>query len=242
MTATARDSNAKQALSKVPVFDQPMDRHKVEERASNQPGAEIVGCETCNNELNNCPNVLINTSDYKTAIEDWLKTGNITDRLHERIQGDKILSHHKFRICIAGCPNGCSRPQIADLGLVGYIRPDLDPAECTACGACQEVCPDQAISVMDAPPIFDRQACQGCTKCRDICPTNCISLSVPGMRILIGGKLGRHPQLAQVHKEIDTPEQAVSLLDKILDDYIQHAQPDERFANYWASAGKELKL
>ncbi len=205
----------------------------------NQAGVDMVVLQTCHNELSNCPNPLIKTSEWKAAIEKWAKDKNISERLRQRIKRDKIFFHDKFKVSISGCPNGCSRPQIADLGLAGYIKPDVNIDECRECGSCAEVCPDEAITVDDGPPVFDRQACQGCLKCRDICPTKCISLSVPGVRISVGGKLGRHPHLAEVTGKADKPEQVIELLDKIINSYIEQGLPDERFADYWLRAGKE---
>jgi len=207
----------------------------------NVPGVEMVVVETCHNELSNCPNVLIKTGEWKKAIEDWVRQSGVSERLRKRIKDDKILYHQKFRISISGCPNACSRPQIADLGITGFVRPEVDPAHCRFCGSCEEVCPDSAIEVKDAPPIFDRKACQGCTRCRDICPDKCISVSEPGARIMVGGKLGRHPRLAEVIGEVDESSQVIKFLDRIVNDYIEKGEPGERFADFWARTGKEKK-
>lgn len=205
----------------------------------NEVGAPLVMIETCHNELSHCPNVLIKTADWRSAVEDWAKAKNVSERLRSRVKGDKVFFHHKLKIAIAGCPNGCSRPQIADFGLAGLARPEAEPALCAQCGACAEVCPDAAITVDDAPPVFDRVACQGCKKCRDICPDQAISLSAPGVRLLVGGKLGRHPRLAEVAGEVRTPAELVPQLDRMVNDYLEQAKPEERFADFWARTRKE---
>jgi len=206
---------------------------------SNQPGAPMVAVEVCHHELSDCPNLLLPTAPWREALEKWVQENEVSERLRARVKGDRVLYHQKLRLAVAGCPNSCSRPQIADVGVVGMARPEADPALCQTCGACAEVCPDHAVIADDAPPVFDRLVCQGCGKCRDICPTKCITLSAPAARILVGGKLGRHPHLAEVIGEAATPGELIKTLDKIVEDYLAGAQPEERFADYWIRTRKE---
>ena len=199
----------------------------------NEPGVELLVIESCHNKLSNCPNVLMDTDAWRQAVEDWAQRENISEKLRARVNDDKVYYHHKLRISIAGCPNGCSRPQIADLALVGAVRPEVSFADCTVCGACADACPDSAITVEGAPPMFDRSLCRGCNKCRDICPNDCIELSEPFMRVLAGGRLGRHPHLADDVGSVQSPDEFVRILDIVVNDYLDNAQPGERFADYW---------
>ncbi len=205
----------------------------------NRPGVDMVVVETCHNELSGCPNVLAGTAGFRDAIEEWAEKNDISEKLRARIKDDNIYFHNKLRISISGCPNGCSRPQIADFGVAGFVRPYVDPERCTACGSCVEVCPDAAVTVDDQPPVFDLRACQGCTMCRDICPNGCIALSAPGVKITVGGKLGRHPHLAEAAAEAVEPKETVELIDKIVNGYIGEAEPGERFADWWIRTRKE---
>jgi len=198
----------------------------------NAPGVEMVTIEVCHTALSNCPNELITTAEWQGAVEDWVRRSGVSERLRMRIPEGKILHHHQLHIAIAGCPNGCSRPQIADVGLVGCVRPAVAGDACTACGTCAAACPDTAISVGNAPPVFDTRACQGCLRCRNACPVACITLSHPGVRVLLGGKLGRHPHLAEVVGEMAEPDEVMRLLDGVVGDFIEHAAPAERFADY----------
>lgn len=198
----------------------------------NVPGVEMVSIDVCHNELRGCPNALIPTGEWKRALEEWLRVKNVAERLRAHVKSGKSLAHHKLRISISGCPNGCSRPQIADIGLVGFVRPDVAPANCTACGACEAACPDHAITVHDGPPEFDRAACLGCIRCRDACPVRCISLSKPGVRVLLGGKLGRHPRLAEIGGEYTEPSSAIDLIGQMVDNYLEQGLAEERFADF----------
>lgn len=198
----------------------------------NAPDVEMVTIDVCRNELSACPNALIAVGDWKAAVEEYLREKKVSERLRMRVKGGKILHHHKLRISISGCPNGCSRPQIADIGLVGFVRPAVAGEDCTACGACAAACPDKAISVDGGPPEFDRALCQGCLRCRNACPSGCITLSPPGARILLGGKLGRHPRFATVAGEEMAFSSVLELIDRVITGYIEHAEPDERFADF----------
>ena len=70
------------------------------------------------------------TDPWRQALQDWLAAKQISERLRAKVEGDQVLFHHKLRLALAGCPNGCSRPQIADLALVGTLSPVFDPADC----------------------------------------------------------------------------------------------------------------
>lgn len=203
--------------------------------------ARMLVVEQCRSEAINCPNALIRTSAYARAIEEWAELNHMEERLKARLRGGPARFHQKLRIAIAGCPNSCSRPQIADLGVIGSVEPVFDPAGCAECGACREACPDGAISGESRLPLFDLSVCQGCKRCARACPAGCITLSLPRVRVLAGGKLGRRPRLADDIGEASGPEEFVSIAAPLIDDYLENAGPDERFADYWARARREGK-
>lgn len=171
----------------------------------------------CQGEQRNCPHLLIKTAWWESKITDWIRDNNISEKLRKKIKTKKVLRHQKISVVIAGCPNGCSKPYTANIGLVGFVKPDVEPDLCTACGECEEVCPDTAIIVDGGPPVFDRDKCLGCFKCRDICPTNAISLSESGIRIYEGGKQGRHPKFGKIIAEENYPEKILDILNKTLE-------------------------
>ena len=47
--------------------------------------------------------------------------------------------------------------------------------DCTMCGACQEVCPTDAISPGDPKFIIDPEKCVDCGACAEECPVGAIS-------------------------------------------------------------------
>ncbi len=58
--------------------------------------------------------------------------------------------------------------------------PRIDPALCTACGACRQACPAGAISE-DDPPSVSQEACIRCYCCQELCPTG--AAHVPPRRL-----------------------------------------------------------
>ncbi|MDY6850587.1 MAG: 4Fe-4S binding protein [Thermodesulfobacteriota bacterium] len=213
-----------------------LDRFKADQRpeaaalaAGNRHGVEMVVLETCRRDSAGCSNALIDTAPWRAALEDWLSRDQVSERLRRRIVDDRMPYHHKLRLVVAGCPNGCSRPQIADLALTGFVRPSFNLDACSACKTCAEACPDQAIVVEDELK-WNTNLCQGCLACGRVCPDGAVSLTRPGARILMGGKLGRHPRLALIIGEVHEPTEAVRYFAEAVDEYIDNAAPGERFA------------
>jgi anaerobic sulfite reductase subunit C len=195
--------------------------------------------DICHDETRRCPNPFIKPLEWKAAIEEWAESNDISRQLREMVKRKKVLLHNIFHVSISCCPNCCSRPQIADFGLVGSIIPIFEPTDCKKCGSCSEICPDGAINYDGGLPWFNMDTCNGCNKCMLACPKKCISLSDPEIKVMAGGKLGRVAHLADVIGEVKKPNEAVTILSKIMDEYLKEGLPNERFANYWAREGKE---
>ncbi len=51
----------------------------------------------------------------------------------------------------------------------------IDPEACMACGACEPVCPVEAISEGDDTFVINAEACTDCEACVGECPTDAIS-------------------------------------------------------------------
>jgi len=61
------------------------------------------------------------------------------------------------------------------------FSPDFDPALCTACDECQNICLDDALTLIKAPDgklyySSDADRCTGCHMCSDVCPNGAIKI------------------------------------------------------------------
>jgi dissimilatory sulfite reductase (desulfoviridin) alpha/beta subunit len=148
-----------------------------------------------------CPRPAVQVGQLSSDLEAELGHSGHLERLTDAL-GDRILTHHKMAMGVCGCINGCSEPQTKDFSVVGQLRPDAAPGKCTGCGRCEKACQESAVRAgtprAGSPdPAFDRKACLNCGDCAKVCATGAIKLT-PGYRIMVGGKLGRHPRLADV--------------------------------------------
>jgi len=242
---------AEEAMSKVPFFVRRRVRKRVEEEAERQH-ARVVTLEhvrACKQKfINNmedevkghqvetcfgpggCPNRAVEDSDLVKGLEDILASKKLREFLKARVKGPLKL-HHEFRVSMSDCPNACSRPQIADLGLIGAARPRVSGVGCTGCGACVEVCREDAIQLSEAgdEPILSSEKCLSCGQCIAVCPVGALEAETSGYRILVGGKLGRRPQLARELEGIHSKEEALGIVNRCLDHYLEHCVAGERF-------------
>lgn len=52
--------------------------------------------------------------------------------------------------------------------------PKVDQDKCAGCGICVNVCPVNAISMVNNKAVIDQDKCIHCGKCIPICPVNAI--------------------------------------------------------------------
>jgi Pyruvate/2-oxoacid:ferredoxin oxidoreductase delta subunit len=56
----------------------------------------------------------------------------------------------------------------------------VDVTRCTGCGACVEVCPVEAIALVDGKAHIDEKLCTGCGACVSACPEDAVQPVVQG--------------------------------------------------------------
>jgi anaerobic sulfite reductase subunit C len=243
-------AEAEGAVSKAPFFIRKRVKKRVEEEAERQ-GSPLVTLEhvkTCQQRFlqnmdeevkgfqveacfgpTGCPNAVAVSPDLTQKLEKKLESRNLREFLKGKV-GGPLKMHHEFRVSLSTCPNACSRPQIVDFGIIGALRPKISDEPCTFCGACVGACAENAITLpegCDAPAIdFDR--CLACGQCLKVCPTETLVEGEKGYRILLGGKLGRHPQLGWEWPGIHAEEDLLTVLDRVLDHYLKHNEKGER--------------
>lgn len=66
--------------------------------------------------------------------------------------------------------------------------------------------------------------------CAAVCPSDTIETMQRGWRVLLCGKLGRHPQLARELPGVFDADQAIAIVSDCLDFYKVNSRHGERFA------------
>ncbi len=236
---------AEKRIKKVPFFIRKRVRKEVEKEARSQ-GSSIVLSEhldscrerymsgrehqTRGHEIDQCfgadgcPNSAADLTGISERLEGLLKSHKLREHLLKTVSGP-LKMHHAFRVSISGCPNACSRPQIVDFGLIGASVPALHPEkECTGCRLCLKSCREEAISLDKDGKIqaIDPKRCLFCGSCAKVCKPKCITIERTGFRVLLGGKLGRHPQLAAELPGIYSPDEVFRILDLTLAHFKEH--------------------
>ncbi len=162
---------------------------------------------------------------------------------HSNIKESKILSHRLFSVSASFCPNACSRPQIADFGIIAASIVHVTDAGCTGCNACIESCREDAIR-FPAPgnPEIIRERCLHCGSCSAVCPTGTISTLKTGYRVFIGGMMGRHPMLAAELPDIYDRDTVIELFKICFEIYNDLFYSELRFRNMILRYPEKLPL
>ncbi len=141
-----------------------------------------------------------------------------------------IRHHQAVKVVLAGCPNACAGPQVADFGLIRACRPARESDRCTGCGACAAACPEKAVTVTPDGPVIDRKACLGCGLCVRACPHEALTLSRLGWRVMAGGRLGRHPALAVELPGLFSDVEAAACLARLAAFFMSRHRPGVRLS------------
>ncbi len=181
-----------------------------------------------------CPNRTIESNRLFNRLENLLVKEDLLKFLKCNI-GENIKFHHEFRITLADCPNACSQPQIKDIGIIGASIPKITEKECTLCGQCVDCCKENAVTLNEKKvvPLIDHDLCIKCGQCVKDCPTGTITEKKAGFRILLGGKLGRHPRLAEELPGIFSEDEVIGIVQKCIKHYKENSTNGKRFAQIY---------
>ena len=253
---------AKDALKKVPFFVRKRVKTRVEEEAARRGddqvslhhvticrkrflekmSDEIKGyqVETCFGP-GACPNRATFSDGLVEEIERMLAGKGLEDFLKAKVDGP-LKFHHEFRVSVSDCPNACSRPQIVDIGLIGASKPKRGKEPCNQCSACVEACRESGILLDENGPVIDEAACLGCGACIRACPTGTLEVGKNGYRVLLGGKLGRHPRLGEELPGVHAPEEIPGIVERFVEIYQSLCRKGERLGVILERVGKEKFL
>lgn len=190
-----------------------------------------------------CPRAANSATGLVKEIETLFERADILGFLKETVQGD-LKFHHEFRVAIADCPNACSRPQIVDIGIIGSVVPGVSGENCTLCGACAACCNENAI-VLDSEkgvPVIDPGPCLACGRCIRACPEGTLVEGQKGFRVMLGGRLGRHPRLAMEIPGCHTHDEVLQLVDNSIRFYKKNSRNGQRFSRLLSSVDQVMDI
>lgn len=188
-----------------------------------------------------CPNSANSVARLSRDIEKIFETENLLEFLKKTVKGG-LKFHHEFRVSLSDCPNACSRPQITDIGIIGAVLPGVSDKACTLCGSCVTTCDENAFEPdeKNQRPIIDYDRCLSCSKCITACPAGTLTEMQKGFRVMLGGRLGRHPRLAMEIHGIHSHDQVLEIVKSCLKFYKNTSRNGERFSHLLSSVNQVL--
>ena len=178
----------------------------------------------------NCPKAARNWLNLYDKLTTTLTDLNLLQILEEKF--DSVHYHHLPKVCLAGCPNGCSQPNIKDFGVSGYVTPRITTAPCSGCYACVQTCSENAITLQSSGIIIDHTRCLNCGDCLRACPTGTLAAGETGWELRLGGRVGRHPKFANLAGRVPTDEEVVAWISETMLNYIENGRSQERLTNF----------
>lgn len=212
-------------------------KHLKDLELSNFPVLEINTCRA----VKGCQHSCYDIGSLAKFIEKRLDELHISEKLKARVQGP-LRKHNVLKISLSGCPNCCSQPQIKDIGLRGIIGVKIDEDLCTSCGACTEVCRENAISLNEKGASINYEKCIECGACKKVCAVQAINQIKQGCDLLVGGKLGRHPRLATHEYYSNSDEELIREIEKYINILLEHGQCHERLGDIIESQSNASKV
>jgi len=143
-----------------------------------------------------------------------IDTIHLARKIDEKLFGKNMPV--KMRIAIAGCPNSCTSPMLNEIGIIGRVRPVRTPGLCTGCGTCVQYCKEQAITIRRGIAEMNAEKCVQCGVCVQSCPFDLLKVEHSHFLILVGGRRGRHPQTGRELLTVETDDDVVLAVDKIV--------------------------
>jgi dissimilatory sulfite reductase (desulfoviridin) alpha/beta subunit len=147
------------------------------------------------------------------------KFGNIdTISLAKKIDG-KLFGKEmpvKMRIALSGCPNACTSPMLNEIGVIGRVRPLRIPGLCTGCGTCVQYCKEKAIVIRNGISVLKEDKCVQCGVCVQSCHFDILKAEYRHFLITVGGRRGRHPRIGRELLTVETEDQVIFIIEKIV--------------------------
>jgi len=144
-----------------------------------------------------------------------IDTISLARKIDEKLFGKEMPV--KMRIGISGCPNACTSPMLNEIGIIGRIRPIRTPGLCTGCGLCVDYCKENAIKIRNGISELNEDTCVECGMCVKSCWSNLLKSAYSHYLITVGGRRGRHPKIGRALMTVETEDQVLFAIDKIVE-------------------------
>ncbi|NLM30017.1 MAG: 4Fe-4S binding protein [Methanomicrobiales archaeon] len=142
------------------------------------------------------------------------ETIDLARKVDARVFGKELPI--RLRIAISGCTYMCNSPLLNDIGIIGRIRPLRIPGLCTGCGTCVEYCREHAIKLKDGISVLDEDKCVQCGICIHSCPYHLLKSEYDHYQITVGGRRGTNPRVGRELITVETEEEVVEVVDRIV--------------------------
>jgi dissimilatory sulfite reductase (desulfoviridin) alpha/beta subunit len=142
------------------------------------------------------------------------ETIDLARKIDEKVFGKELPI--RVRIAVSGCTHMCNSPLLNDIGIIGRIRPLRTPGLCTGCGTCVEYCRECAISIKNGISALDESKCVQCGICIHSCPYHLLKSEYAHYQITVGGRRGASPRAGVELITVETEEEVVEVVDRII--------------------------
>ncbi|HDZ87711.1 MAG TPA: hypothetical protein ENH38_03720 [Nitrospirae bacterium] len=146
----------------------------------------------------------------------------------------------KTNISLSGCDFSCVRSRTSDIGVISRAEIELTDRKCKKCTLCVKEplgCQVDAIRITDNGVIIDTDKCVRCGFCSNICRPGTISVQFRSFDIFVGGRGGIKPGEAVFYKRIQTEEEVIAEIARILGRYSKKAHEGERIGDMMERLG-----
>ncbi len=156
------------------------------------------------------------TACVTNVLQPSLLEYGLVGMLQPHMDYSTSFCNYECTICGEVCPTGAIQPltveskKVAQIGIVHFIKENcIVHTENTACGACAEHCPTQAVHMVPykngiTQPEIDTSICIGCGACEYICPVT------PHKAIYVDGnplhQIAEKPKIEELDKQVDDEE------------------------------------
>jgi len=144
-----------------------------------------------------------------------IDTASLAKKIDQKLFG-KVMPV-KMRIAVSGCPNGCTSPQLNEIGIMGRVNPLRIKGQCTGCGTCVEYCKENAIIIRNGLSELNEDKCVQCGVCIQSCPFDLLKAENRHFLIIVGGRRGRHPHIGRELIKVPDEETVIKVVEKIVD-------------------------